>query len=298
MIHPYASRQYAELLAEEVDRVIPVPEWGLCVLRRPIEGMAVADAVGCYPVAVFGENIDIQAGLDRLRDAGLVSVVFVADPFFKIRDNKPSQYFDIYKEFKTHYFHRRTELYPAYSKHHRYELRRADAEIREIGLAEHMADWLRLYEELVSRHHIVGTAAFSVRIFQRLADLDGLVSFGAFVGGELVACHLWVRCGDHMHSHLAASSETGRRHGAAYLLYDAAFRRFDDVKTFDLGGGAGLEENSNDGLARFKRGFSNCAKSAYLCGKVLDPARYSELSGANIDHDTGYFPAYRASMVG
>ncbi len=297
MSHPYASCEYAEILDGGRGNIVPVPEWGLYGLRRQIEGPDAgsdSDVMGCYPLAVFGDNVDLKAGLEKLRSEGFVSVVLVADPILRPKDNELDQAFGIYRKFKVHYICDRSQGLPKFSKHHRYELRRAKADVRQIDLVNYLPDWWALYQELIGRRRITGVAAFSQVAFDRLAKkMAGLVSFGAFVGESLVACHLWVRSGHHVHSHLAASNEAGRRAGAPYLLYDAAIRYFDDVVTIDLGGGAGLKDDPNDGLARFKRGFSNSEKSAYLCGAILDPDRYQVLCEFYKAQNNEYFPAYR-----
>ncbi len=59
---------------------IDVAEWQTALLTRPIPLTNWSDALGCYPLTVFGQDPDLRAGLNRLREAGLVSVALVPDP--------------------------------------------------------------------------------------------------------------------------------------------------------------------------------------------------------------------------
>jgi hypothetical protein len=62
----------------------------------------------------------------------------------------------------------------------------------------------------------------------------------------------------------------------------------------DLGGGAGFGDDSNDGLSKFKRGWSNAERAVYLCGRIFDQAAYDSLAQQRTIGTTAYFPAYRA----
>jgi len=66
------------------------------------------------------------------------------------------------------------------------------------------------------------------------------------------------------------------------------------VLVVNLGGGAGLIESADDGLARFKRGWSNDRRTAYLCGRILDRRKYRELASRKAPNGSSFFPAYRA----
>jgi hypothetical protein len=92
-------------------------------------------------------------------------------------------------------------------------------------------------------------------------------------------------------SHLTAANTLGYANGANYALNAAAIAHFGGAAMVDLGGGAGLVDDPDDGLAQFKRGFANAEAVAYLCGAVLDPARYAALAAGG--PAPGFFPAYR-----
>lgn len=297
MRHPYVTQQYAAAIAREGEVPCEIPAWDTWVVRRAIPdcgSVAYEDAAGCYPLVTFETGLDLNAGLEQLRALGLVSIVLVADPVLRPDEVSLAESFGLCRPFKTHYLFDRSRGEPVYSKHHRYELRRARAEVRQVCLVDHLAAWSALYEELCERRGISGPAAFPAEMFGALAKVEGLVTLAAFVDNALVACHLWIQRGAYVHSHLAASNTVGRACGAAYLLYDAAVQYFDDAEIIDFGGGAGYADNPDDGLARFKRGFSNAALPAYLCGEVLDFEKYRILCDMRGNGNSAYFPAYRS----
>jgi hypothetical protein len=81
-------------------------------------------------------------------------------------------------------------------------------------------------------------------------------------------------------------SEKGYKLGASFALFQTAIEYFrNDLRWLNLG--AGVDEE--DGLTRFKRGWTSETRPAYLCGKILNREVYRELAIAGND----FFPAYR-----
>ncbi|WP_068875082.1 MULTISPECIES: GNAT family N-acetyltransferase [unclassified Phenylobacterium] len=288
MIHPYASRAYAVGLAGE--EAVAVPEWETYIVRRPIAGGG-CDAIGVYPLAVFGRGADLAGGLESLADAGLVSVVLVPDPL----RHEPAQLrtaFSLCRPFKTHQVIDLVRGPYDPSKHHRERirrgLRRCRMEVVQLGTV--LETWRGLYAGLVTRREIAGVAAFSDAYFHALASEPALTAFAAFVEDECVGMTLWFAADGVVYNHLTASNALGYANGANFALYDTAIAHFAGQGPMNLGGGAGFSD-ADDGLAAFKRGFANSQVQAHLCGAILDPARYARLSGPQ---STDFFPAYRA----
>jgi hypothetical protein len=292
MTHPYASEAYARSLAH-VGEAFAVPEWASHVLTRPTPDDRGRDAIGAYPLAVISPDADLAGGLERLKAAGLISVVLVTDE--RLRPDAPTMEaaFDFVRPFKSHFLYDRSLGPLAYGKHHRYELKRALArvEAREIALAEHLEAWTALYGELAARHGFTGLHAFPAAHHETLMRLPGVRTFAAFVEDRLVSAHVFVSHRGYAVSHLATSSAEGYANGAAYAVNDLALTALDDCQLINFGGGAGVTDDPSDGLVRFKKGFSNNAARSYLCGKVLDGAAYEMLS-VGFAQD-GFFPAYR-----
>jgi hypothetical protein len=291
--HPYASLEYARSLGH-IGEPLAVPEWGGFVLTRPTQEGEYRDAIGPYPLTVLTPDADIGEGLERLKQHGLVSVVLVADPLSRPTGAIPG--FDLARPFKTHQVHDPRFGRPDYGKHHRYEIRRAERRVdtREIELAEHLADWLSLYDALIRRHGLSGVHAFSPAYHEALAALPGLRTFGGFIDGLLVSAHVFVAHQGGATSHLAASSDVGYAAGAAYAVNALALEVLGADGPVNLGGGAGSGDDPKDGLARFKAGFANTTATAWLCGAILDPQTYQRL--ASDKRDSSFFPAYRGPI--
>lgn len=294
MTHPFATAAYAQGLAH-LGAALTVPEWDGHVLTRPTPCGTLRDALGPYPLTPLALDADLAGGLERLRAAGLVSVVLVLDDRLRPDTAALQAAFELARPFKTHQIYDRTLGPLAYDKHHRYEIRRAQGrvEAREIALAEHLPAWEALYGDLIARHGLTGLHAFPHAHHAALAGLPGVRAFGAFMNGALVSAHVFVAHLGHAVSHLAASSPEGYRNGAAYAVNALAIEALTDCEVINFGGGAGAGDDAADGLVRFKKGFSNRIAPSWICGAVLDGQAYQALS-AGLD-DNGFFPAYRGS---
>jgi hypothetical protein len=56
-----------------------------------------------------------------------------------------------------------------------------------------------------------------------------------------------------------------------------------------------LSDDADDGLTRFKAGWSNAERTNWLCGRIFDREAYAALSRMNVGAASrDYFPAYRA----
>ena len=297
MSHPYATGEYAAGLAH-MGAPFAVPEWGCHVLLRATPCGRRLDAAGPYPIAVIEQGADLEAGLDRLRAAGAVSIIVVVDDYLRPALAALESAFDFLRPFKSQYLHDRALGPLTLNKHHRYEVRKALAEVSasEIRLQDYRDDWLALYGALAERHGVDGVHAFPTAYHDALLKIAGLRAFGGFVDGRLVSAHVFMTHERYAISHLAASSPEGYDARAAYAVNNQAIADLADCDVINFGGAAGHQDNADDGLARFKRGFSNRTASSYLCGKVLDPEAYDALS-FGFD-GSGFFPAYRGHQRG
>jgi hypothetical protein len=294
-LHPYATLAYAKTLAH-VGRPVSVPAWRTCVLARDWQNQA-EDVLGPYPITCLGADSDLATGLEDLRRAGFVSVTLVVDGLFGPPIGQLQNAFTVARPFKTHYLVDQSAGQYRPSRHHSYEIRRAvqrGVETRIVPLRLILDAWTALYQGLICRHRITGVQRFTRESFEALAACESLTAIAAYIGTELVACHLWFQHDALVWSHLAASNARGYASGAAYAVCDHSIRNFSG-HLINLGGSAGIGASGDDGLARFKAGFATQSHTAYLIGSVLDAAKYAALcatlSGPSA-HD--YFPAYRA----
>jgi len=294
----YLHRQYAQSLSE-FGKPRLLPSSGGWVLERPVRETAYRDAIGCYPLLCCRDWTQLGADLDEL-DSELVSMAAVIDPYADVTQGQLGECFDIVRQYKEHWCVDLGALEgPIGNKHHRYYARKA---LQDVKVEMHtqplnfLSEWSDMYAHLVRRHHIAGIQAFSRRAFELQMSVPGLLMFRATQNGDAVACHLWFVQGKVAYSHLAASTDLGYAANASYALYDAAISAFRDgvagpVRWVQLGAGAGIAAQ-DDGLTQFKKGWANCSRPAFFCGRVLNREAYVTLSAA-ADERGEFFPAYR-----
>lgn len=291
--HPYASQLYARSFSPRFT-VIDNPEWSTFLLERPILGSNRRDATGPYPVSSIAPDANLAEGLRYLEAAGLVSVVLVADPLWSPDASRLAASFSVCRPFKTHHLVK-PGLPLTFSASLRRNIRIAHAScvIRIVTLKDCLDDWMRLFNGLLERHRIEGLSAFSRDEFLAMEDTPGLFAAIAEAQGEVVSITLWIRHGDVVYFHLAASSDQGYKLMAASGLVAAIIEQY-RTSTVDLGGCAGLRDDPNDGLWWFKQRFGNATATAMLCGAILDPKQYAALA---INSQSEFFPAYRSPTV-
>jgi hypothetical protein len=266
------------------------------VLERPIPEAFEYDAIGCYPIFSAGNWQGLSQDLADL-GTSLISVALVADPFGDYSYDDLSNWFDRVVAFKEHFivdFAKPIRI----SKHHQYYSRRAAAKVVvEAGPPPDgfAVEWSELYDTLILRHGLKGIKAFSRTAFDLQMRVPGMVAIRAMKDGLLLGAHLWYVQHGVAYSHLAASTEDGYELNCSYAIHSAMMEYFRSrVQWVDLGAGAGTASRE-DGLSRFKAGWSNDTRSAYFCGRVLNSERYNALARG---HEPNYFPAYRSGEFG
>lgn len=283
----YFHGGYAQSLGEfGRPRLLPCSQgW---ILERDIPGTYYRDAMGVYPLFCCRDWGKLAQDLVELE--GLVSLVLVTDPLgaYSLPD---LTCFDRVSLFKEHYVVDLADV--QVSEHHRRNVRKALPKVQVEHSEEPidwLADWIELYRALVERHDIKGIARFSSPSFEEQFRVPGLVAFRATHDGHTVAMLLWYVMGDKAYYHLGASSPLGYELKASFALFQASISFFEpSLRWLSLGAGAGSDDCSS-GLTRFKQGWTEKTRPAYLCGWIFDYAAYRQLVGS-----TGgdYFPAYR-----
>jgi hypothetical protein len=294
-IHPYATLAYAKTLTH-IGRPMYVRAWDSHIIVRDVDQNSF-DAIGPYPIACLAPGSDLRAGLEDLRQAGMISVVLVVDGLWGPPHRELEQAFSSARPYKTHYLVDSAAGQYLPTSHHRYEIRRAanrGIEIQMVYLRDILDEWTELYDHLIARHQITGAQRFSRTSFEALACCDGLVTLAAYLGETVVACHIWFQHEGFVWSHLAATNLAGYRNGASFALYDYSIRMF-SRQLINLGGAAGLEDATDDGLALLKAGFSNRKHRTHLYGAVLDLKRYNALCSERGVPVGDYFPLYRVA---
>ena len=291
----YLHPAYAAALAE-FGTPRHLPRSAGWILARAIPGADARDAMGCYPLFACRDWTQLA---DDLTDVGreLVSLVAVADPFGAYESADLHRAFpDLCVPYKEHFVvDLQQPLSAVVAAHHQRNARKAlqTLAVERCPEPARLADdWCRLYANLIALHAITGVAAFSPESLARQLRVPGLDMFCARHEGELVGIALWYSQDNVAYYHLAAYSERGYELRASFALFWRALEHFAaaNLRFANLGAGAGLKA---DGLSRFKRGWATTTRTAYLCGRIFDHARYSALTEARGTNATDYFPAYR-----
>ena len=296
-MHP----RYAESLSE-FGRPRFLRASGGWILERGIPGTDARDAMTCYPLFSCQDWSRLAEDLEEI-GGDLISLVLVTDPFGNYSEALLQNTFkDLVTRFKEHFVADLREGASSFvSRHHQYYAHKALEKVR-IEFCEEPRQmtetWSALYAGLVARHELTGIKAFSQAAFAKQLSVPGIVMLRSTHEGETVGAHLWYMQGDVALSHLTASSPRGYEVMAAYALSWTALEFFSGkMRWIDWGAGAGLNPKASDGLTRFKRGWSNTTRPAYLCGRIFDQTKYEELASRNQSSGSNYFPAYRAGEL-
>ena len=295
----YLHKSYADSFAEFAEPV-QLEGSGGWLLQRTVPQNTYRDAMGCYPLFLCRNWDKLSEDLAD-REEQWVSAAVVPDPFGEYDMSLLHRAFpDLVTPFKEHFIVDLAQItLGSINKHHRYYARRA---LRDVTVSpvekpfDYLDDWTALYSNLVERHQITGIRAFSRNAFKLQMETPGLVMLRAEHEGITVGAHLWFRHENVATSHLAAFSAKGYELNASYALYWRAVEYFADTNArwLNIGAGAGTESNVNDGLSRFKRGWATGTRKAYFCGRILNRARYTVLSGTCQVMEGDYFPLYRS----
>ena len=269
------------------------------ILERPIKDSHYSDAMGSYPLFVCQDWGQLQPDIEAL-NAEIVSLSLVTDPFGNYDEQLLGLCFpDVFIPFKEHFvLDMNRPLHKSISKHHQRNAHKALSRLSVERCEDPKADidvWVNLYQQLIERHGIRGITSFSKKSFEVQLRVPGIVAFKAVHGEKVLGMILWYMQGNIAYYHLGAYEDLGYEIGASFALFWSALEYFATtcVRWLDLGAGAGLTRKNEDGLTRFKQGWSTGTKTAYFCGRILNRARYREITQSKGICETGYFPAYR-----
>jgi len=293
----YLHPQYTQSLSEfGTPRFLR--ESGGWILERQIPNSRQLDAMGCYPLFACQDWSRLHADLESIGNS-LVCLSVVTDPFGAYKPAYLQECFpDVAIPFKEHFVVDLSRVPDTFvHAHHRRNARKA---LREMRVEEcdnpmdFLEDWASLYATLVERHDITGLAAFSRESFARQLRVPGIVVIRAVHNDATVGMLLWYGQGNRAYYHLGAYNSRGYELGASFALFDYSLRYFAEhgFAWLNLGSGAGIG-SGEQGLSRFKQGWSTGVRTAYFCGRILDPATYREILETRGLPPTRYFPAYR-----
>jgi hypothetical protein len=298
MITAYLHPLYAESLSE-YGTPRQLTRCGAWILQRQVQDFPYFDAMGMYPLFSCTNWAEVHLDLEEL-EGQLVSISAVTDPFGEYDPEYLRSCFrDVIFPFKQHFIVDLNQPLKSFvHSHHRRKAKKAlEAVTVEqcVNLDAHLDDWVRLYGHLIEKHHIKGLSAFSRNSFKGQFQVPGMVAFRAVNEGETVGMLLWYIQKRIGYYHLGAYSPRGYELGASFALFWIAIQYLAEsgLHWLSIGAGAGTQNNGQDGLTRFKRGWSTGIRTAYFCGRILDQRKYQEIVASKALPPVKFFPAYR-----
>lgn len=292
----YLSSAYAESL-KEFGKPLYLEKSKSWVLEREVQGSSYSDAMGFYPLFMCDDWGNLNSDFEKLHN--LASITVVTDPFGNYdMDTMKCCFKNLVVPFKTHFVIdlNRYDVNDI-SQHHKRNIKGSKQYINVEHCPEpvnFLYEWTGLYNCLIEKHNIAGIRAFSKKAFEYQLNTPGIEMFRAIHNGSTVGIIIWYIINETGYYHLAAYNDSGYEYKASYALFDFSIKYLSEkVKWLNLGAGAGLNNDSNDGLTRFKKGWANDTRTSYLCGRVLDQDMYKYLSELKGFSGNGYFPIYR-----
>ena len=175
---------------------------------------------------------------------------------------------------------------------------------KTVSFAEHMDEFIAIYEETMDRVKAKDSYYFSREYFEGLLTLGERVHLGVVESeGEIVCASLFFECCGIVQAHLGGTKTDFLKQSPFNLLlhYMRLWAKTRGNKYLHIGGGVGGKQ---DNLYTFKSGFSKQRHQFYTLRTVVDTPKYNELLEARANslnkpiaelQSSGFFPAYRAS---
>lgn len=297
----YGSAQFAESFNVHGD-VFQLSHSGLYVIKRFVYKDKF-DLTGVYPFSICKNWSGLVADIEELKNSGAVSLTFVADPFSELELAKASDkcQWSLFKTYKTHFTVDTTVNWQkSLSKNTRRLCRRA-LEIHQVEMlasSEETAKqfWI-LHQNLVRKHNISGLGKITLSMLKQQLTCSGTYVFAASVQGTIYGAVIVYLLGERAYWYLLASHEKSYTAGTNYALFFATLTWLEKqgIRWVNLGGNSGTNNNITDGLAKFKKKWSNSIFHSSLCGKILNPTSYEELMLlSKTTQEKNFFPAYRS----
>ncbi len=297
----YGHPGYPDALAE-FGTPVALSRSGGWFLRRRIPGSPWSDGISPYPYLACHDWSSLATDLSALDD-DLVSLTATPCPFGDYTlDDLKCAFPDWLVHFKDHFVADLSIPVARFASRHHLKL--AERSLRGLTVeftehpAQHLDEWVTVFEHTKQRFGISGIRAFSRESFAKQFALPGVVMSLARRDGRAIAVHVHVLHGDVAYAHVAAATPEARTLNASYALYLEDIRCLSArVRWIDWGGSAGIGR-ADSGLTAFKRGWSTETRPAFIGGRILHAKRYRELTRSLSKDAEQYFPPYRSGEFG
>jgi len=294
----YMHSVYAQSFSE-FGKPLKLPQSKGWILKRKIPKFSYYDAIGCYPLFSCQNWSGLFDDLENMDD-DIVSLSIITDPFGDFNKKYLKKCFkDVVIHYKDHFVVDLNKnindiVTKGHRKNSRKSLKKVTVEVVKNPI-QFLEEWESLYDVLIKRHNIKGMLAFSHQAFKKQFKVPGFIVFRAIYNDETVGMNSWYIHKDVGYAHLAAYNEIGYKTYASYAFYWYIIDFFSKkgLRWLELGSSAGVKKKVNEGLSHFKRGWSTGTKPVYLCGRIFNHSKYSEMMKTKKIEDADYFPDYR-----
>lgn len=294
----YLHPGYAASFTGDGTTARSLPNCGGWLVERPIPDSHARDGMGCYPMFACRDWSALGHDLEHI-GADLVSVSLVTDPFGACDEAALAAVFDRVVPYKQHYVadltRPRRDVMTADRERCAALARKRGVTVEEVAHPPDLIDeWAALYSRAMQRLDARGPVLSRETVLAQL-HLPGIVMLRAACREATVGLGLFAIHDEVAYAHLVAMADSAHElRVSCALYYDAIERLSGRVRWIDWGGVAGPADNPDDGLARFKRGWSSGQRTAFLCMRILDREQYAALTEARRRTGSAYLPAYRA----
>lgn len=280
--------------------IVLLPRCNGSVLRRSIDDCERTDLTSPYPLFLCENLEEIPHDIDALKRESDVSLTLRTNIFDHEKLSEVKSTFDIVSPFKTHYVADLTTPWREFvSRRCRRYAAKAESffEISVVDEASRYASLLMsLNQNILNRVSATSNPDLTLSVFQKLLKLPESVLIVARDEFGVQGLAFYLTSGDYVLAHTLGATDEGRAKSVVYGLYGHALDYFqDNMHMIDFGGNVGATDNTNSSLSAFKNAWSNHTQQSYICGKILDPDLYMQLSQRSRNSITNYFPRYRAN---
>jgi lipid II:glycine glycyltransferase (peptidoglycan interpeptide bridge formation enzyme) len=173
-------------------------------------------------------------------------------------------------------------------------LRRQTFELIEKPV-EYAATFWDLYQHTIERHAIYGIQRLSLEAITTQLDVEGVVMVVARKADVIRGIIVSYDQGEEAHLHLVAQSPEGYATKSSYGLIHYTLEALQNRGCVyaNIGGPAGISDDPEDGLYRFKSRWTRHRGATLLCGQVLHRTAYDSLVARSGCQSGTFFPAYR-----
>ncbi len=297
----YLSADYGRSFSA-FGEIVTLPHSGLQLIKRGA-GNGYFDLSGVYPFSMCRDWRKLADDRGFLEDTGAVAVVLVGDPFATPIIRDVCSGWTVNQRFKTHCV---VELSADWRSMRRKRLRTYANSSLRLQTVELVADcreyskmlW-ELYQNTIRRHNVSGIQRLSQSVIAQQLEIPGVNLFVASDDTETTGALMAFRHGETANFHLLFLTDRAYKLKTSYALIQTMLEEFENqgIRYVNLGGAAGPDDKTTDGLFRFKSGWTRDFRQSVLCGNILDQKAYFKLTEKNTSGRLAYFPAYRALPV-